>query len=927
MTFEKTMLALIGATVTFLVPAPLLANTIGITAAVNRAATGTPPSGAVRTLTLGDNIIFNEKIKTDDVGLLQILLADGTSFTVGPNSDLTIDRFVYDPDTGKAKVAATLTKGVFRFIGARTSKTEGGVTLTSPVGTIGIRGAVADISINERKGHGGVLAHIDMIFGDELTLTGSDRKTQRVYEPGYSIVVRGDGQGARTAGVQKTPKDNNTLIQAALSGRPGTTGGSPNTPSNQNVEVSGIANQNSNLPPEINNPPVPTPRPAENVTETASNAVTEAQVRLPDGTLPAGEPSQPPSSQTTPPPPAPPPAPGLVRYQAHVLTAGATYDFYGGGQVVNPGLYGLIGGSPQTDQTVGLDSSGQGTALQGPLSLPVYNDSAFTQHVVLEADGYTFAGQPLSGRVYAGVEDFAFYTLAINQDFTNPVVVLTGTPITDLSSLQNGDIRRYSFTVDPLQNSVIPFNRANALPGSQAGAAVSDFYMIEGQGFLGMNALQASLLISGTGLAQVSEIGVNAAPAYTDNSGNLMLDFSRRGSLLGDATDVAHSFYGGISTLGGATGGSRFFGSNGQNLVLGQTVDINDTFGDSGFPHDFGSMHALNLESEQTAANFVASNGSTRVLGQQAPIRGFASGVERGFNYNSNQTYLFNTVSASPDDVQINFNGGNNTLGGELTVRTADTSLSVAFGQGIRGNTLYGGSAYIDDDTFGAANNGSKTRTNVTDYDNQGNVISLFLPIPSNNNHTYMVSGDMVPQTNILPGGQMCSCKFLEWGWWGTIITAATDPAAASPDIESTVHLGTWVAGDVTSNAQLSTLAGTTGSFQGKALGTVLDSSTGVAGTYIASGDMSMSFDFGTRTGSMSITNFDNRNFSGTLASQAGPDATFAGTLTGSNNAASGGVNGAFVNDGATIAKGVIGDFSLSDNSDWAAVGIVAGAR
>ena len=57
-------------------------------------------------MVLGDRIIHNEKIETNGKGLLQILLADGTSFTVGPNSSMSIDSFVYDPDANTAKVVA-----------------------------------------------------------------------------------------------------------------------------------------------------------------------------------------------------------------------------------------------------------------------------------------------------------------------------------------------------------------------------------------------------------------------------------------------------------------------------------------------------------------------------------------------------------------------------------------------------------------------------------------------------------------------------------------------------------------------------------------------------------------------------------------------------------------------------------------------------
>ena len=114
---------------------------VGIAAAVNQSAQGAAPGGQVQTKSLGDNIIHNERIVTGEVGLVQILLVDGTTFTVGANSDLTIDSFVYDPDAGTAAIAATFTKGVLRFIGGRSSK-EGNASINTPMGTIGIRGGV-----------------------------------------------------------------------------------------------------------------------------------------------------------------------------------------------------------------------------------------------------------------------------------------------------------------------------------------------------------------------------------------------------------------------------------------------------------------------------------------------------------------------------------------------------------------------------------------------------------------------------------------------------------------------------------------------------------------------------------------------------------------------------------------------------------------
>ena len=238
------------------------AATAGVTAAVNQNAKSTPPGGGVRTVVLGANVVQDETIETDGGGLVQILLADGTTFTVGPNSAITIDRFVYDPSANTAQVSATIGRGVFRFIGGRTSKTEGGVQLATPVGTVGIRGGMADLNFT---GAG----QIDLLFGNEVTLNGPNG-SDRIFQPGYSIVFGSNGQPT----VIKTPPGSANFIQQALAGRPGSSGGSSQKPTDGKVAGSGVpgANSDTNPPPQQQQIPKPdlraielaTPKPNDN---------------------------------------------------------------------------------------------------------------------------------------------------------------------------------------------------------------------------------------------------------------------------------------------------------------------------------------------------------------------------------------------------------------------------------------------------------------------------------------------------------------------------------------------------------------------------------------------------------------------------------------------------------------------------------------
>ena len=224
---------------------------VGVAAAVNVDARGRPPGAAPRVITLGSNVVFNEEITTDAAGLVQILLLDGTTFTVGPNSRLTIDEFVYDPETGDARVVASLTKGVFRFVGARTSQTDGGATVTTPVGTIGIRGAVTNISYDPATGQ----STAALVAGKSLTVVDGDGTRRIVYETGYTAVMTKGTDGGATTTVRKSTRQETGLIQQQLSSKPGQNGGNTGMPPSDG-QTEEVARNNSGLPDMIWLPPL-----------------------------------------------------------------------------------------------------------------------------------------------------------------------------------------------------------------------------------------------------------------------------------------------------------------------------------------------------------------------------------------------------------------------------------------------------------------------------------------------------------------------------------------------------------------------------------------------------------------------------------------------------------------------------------------------
>src|ERR1044072_9297845 len=88
------------------------ASQVGVAAAVNPDAFSSLNGAPQSQLNIGKSIFDNERINTTGSGLVQVLLVDGSTFTVGPGSDLVIDKFVYNPNKKSGEIAASLIKGV-----------------------------------------------------------------------------------------------------------------------------------------------------------------------------------------------------------------------------------------------------------------------------------------------------------------------------------------------------------------------------------------------------------------------------------------------------------------------------------------------------------------------------------------------------------------------------------------------------------------------------------------------------------------------------------------------------------------------------------------------------------------------------------------------------------------------------------------------
>jgi len=130
-------------------------------------------------------LAWGDLIDTAKRSQLQILLLDRSTFGIGANSQVRIDRFVYDPNRGRS-VVATFFKGALRFFTG--DEGENSAEVSTPSGRIGIRGTALDLLVGEEAKD---------IAEDEDFVDDADGPDGRKNEATL-VVLR--GPGAATAG-------------------------------------------------------------------------------------------------------------------------------------------------------------------------------------------------------------------------------------------------------------------------------------------------------------------------------------------------------------------------------------------------------------------------------------------------------------------------------------------------------------------------------------------------------------------------------------------------------------------------------------------------------------------------------------------------------------------------------------------------------
>ena len=887
---------LLATAATMALSAPAYANQIGSVAALNSDVDGTPPEASRRQLSIGEGVVQDELIESSPIGSGQFLFLDQTTLTIAKDSSLVLDKYVYNPDTRTGEFSMRMSRGVLRFIGGRISKNTDAVVVT-PTATIGIRGGMAIITVDPdgttRAQHiAGEYTRITTSNGEELFISRNNGMAEIIGAVDFG--VSDSRSGSQTGGGEDNIGGGTGQDQASqprirylgvadrefvadvtrqLIGRG--QAGERRKPQDPDVVASGIVARNFGAKDVLNELPISTSGEQSDDDEEDEDILLvgndeEVQLVLSLDALPP------------PPPPQPLPLDGVT----------------GSAALENTGVAGLTTGTdPIFVFTEVFAGSRIGVTAQGQrFSIPGEGLGEFSFDF---GEGESPFGTIAGSGFFDPDREFLYAAIRTEDGATG--YFLTGRPSGALPDAPAGQTRIRSYELAPdLFTDAAPFLPSNIQTASLD--ASTDLLLIsnEGAGAAGgdAKALYGFLQIDGVGPGQTSGLGVLTGDVTAATTG----------------TPEIASFFQGVFTDG--SGGSSFVTSAVATVDDGQG---GSTFGPRGRYLAFSNAGDFGNGDETLTSSSVTEDGASTVFGNAtygerigavdaaALTRGSlgATTLNGYAAINSPDSGGYSARNTFTDDVEIVLDLTGNSLSATLTldavlsdgVGGAPNSITAAFGGGD------GASALADDQTFGARGAAS------------GGAIEGVAATTSG----VFVSAGLVGDGGIFPEGTNTTPEHLTWGWWASSLDGGVP---GTP--EQNLHLGAWIAGDVTASANLPATG--VASYEGFAAVSGVENGQ----TFVDGAGFTLTYEFG--NGGLGTVQFNDLLGDNPLVavSGIGTDGNYSGVAGINANGRAGliAVDGAFFNANGAAAGATGGGIDIQSNDqNLRASGVFGGDR
>ena len=96
----------------------------------------------------GDAVFPTDTLRTQANGVLGVTLADDTRVSLGPDSEMRLERYVFAPAEGALGMVLNFVKGVAAYVSGRMAKlAPDAVRLETPAAIVGVRGTTVAIKV------------------------------------------------------------------------------------------------------------------------------------------------------------------------------------------------------------------------------------------------------------------------------------------------------------------------------------------------------------------------------------------------------------------------------------------------------------------------------------------------------------------------------------------------------------------------------------------------------------------------------------------------------------------------------------------------------------------------------------------------------------------------------------------------------------
>jgi hypothetical protein len=107
-------------------------------------------AGETRKAAVGAPVHVGSLLKTGPQSSLGVTFKDETVMSFGPNTELTVDEYLYEPSRGKLRMNSKLAKGSLNYVSGVIAKLQpDAVTVKTPSGLIGVRGTQFLLKVEE----------------------------------------------------------------------------------------------------------------------------------------------------------------------------------------------------------------------------------------------------------------------------------------------------------------------------------------------------------------------------------------------------------------------------------------------------------------------------------------------------------------------------------------------------------------------------------------------------------------------------------------------------------------------------------------------------------------------------------------------------------------------------------------------------------